>query len=181
MSTEYVLCDGCGQSASPEHIARRLKRLEWTTRWRPVHINTLLLGAYSPQADGEFLYGGQFEGESASALKLASVSPDEKTAEVALTEFQRGGYFLTHILECPLNAESMERPSVEALIQRRIPAVAARIRRSLKPRRIVLLAELPQVALEALVACELGCPLFRNDGAPLVTPAAAGRSAERAG
>src|SRR5437899_12101620 len=41
-------CDGCGQAATAEHIARRLQRLEWTTRYRPVHIHTLLLGAYSP-------------------------------------------------------------------------------------------------------------------------------------
>ncbi|HYL61600.1 MAG TPA: hypothetical protein VE077_03185 [Candidatus Methylomirabilis sp.] len=177
MSPEYILCDGCGQAASPDHLAGRLKRLEWTTRWRPVHIGTLLLGACSPQTDAEFLYAAQFEGEAASALKASSISPAGKTPEAALTEFQRGGYFLAHLLECPPNAESAGRTSMEALILRRIPTVAARIRRSLKPKRIVLISELPLAVLEALAASELGCPLFRNDGTAIVAgPAHRGTS-----
>src|SRR5207253_8014232 len=49
-----LVCDGCGQAATAEHIARRLQRLEWTTRYRPVHIHALLLGAFSPLRDEEF-------------------------------------------------------------------------------------------------------------------------------
>src|SRR6202030_4740136 len=49
-------CDGCGQLASAEHIARRLQRLEWATRFRPIHIQALLLAAAVPDADSEFLY-----------------------------------------------------------------------------------------------------------------------------
>jgi len=41
-------CDGCGQPASAEHIARRLQRLEWATRFRPIHIQALLLAAFRP-------------------------------------------------------------------------------------------------------------------------------------
>src|SRR5213593_3601449 len=59
-------CDGCGQAASAEHIARRLRRLEWATRFRPVHIHTLLLGGVAPREDAEFLYapGDEFRGEA---------------------------------------------------------------------------------------------------------------------
>jgi len=55
-SSRALVCDGCGQMASAEHIARRLQRLEWTTRYRPVHISTLFLGAFSPRDEKEFLY-----------------------------------------------------------------------------------------------------------------------------
>ncbi|MFI5098398.1 MAG: hypothetical protein ACHQT6_10540 [Candidatus Acidiferrales bacterium] len=71
MTTPLSLpCDGCGQSASPGHIARRLQRLEWTTRYRPVHIQGLLLGATVPEADTALLYSpeGNYQGEVANLL-----------------------------------------------------------------------------------------------------------------
>src|SRR5216684_666718 len=103
-NSSALVCDGCGQTASAEHIARRLKRLEWTTRYRPVHIHTLFLGAFSPHDEKDFLYapGGGFQGEAASLLAALGISTAGKTAEAVHTEFQRAGFFLTHILECPL-------------------------------------------------------------------------------
>jgi len=41
-------CDGCGQPASAEHIARRLQRLEWATRFRPIHIQAPLGSICNP-------------------------------------------------------------------------------------------------------------------------------------
>src|SRR2546429_3637145 len=69
-------CDGCGQAASAEHIARRLRRLEWATRFRPVHIHTLLLGGVAPREDAEFLYapGDEFRGEAADLLRAVGIS-----------------------------------------------------------------------------------------------------------
>ena len=142
-----------------------------------MHIGTLLLGAYAPQADAEFLYAGKFEGEAELALRAAGVSAAGKTAEATLTEFQRGGAFLAHLLECPPNAEGAELRSVEPLILRKIPAVAARIRRSLKPKRIVLISELSETVVAALTAAELGCPILRSDGTRVV--AESGATAER--
>src|SRR6266705_1720713 len=93
-----VRCDGCGQIASPEHIARRLRRLEWATRYRPVHIQTLLLGAIAPVEDREFLYspGKEFRGEAAVLLRAVGISAAGKPAEAIQAEFQRAGYFLTY-------------------------------------------------------------------------------------
>src|SRR5438309_9521348 len=98
-------CDGCGQTASSAHTARRLQRLEWTTRYRPVHINTLVLGAFSPQEESDFLYppGGEFHGEAALLLDALGISAVGKAADVVQAEFQRAGFFLTHVLECPLD------------------------------------------------------------------------------
>jgi hypothetical protein len=104
MTNADLRCDGCGQPASPEHIARRLQRLEWTTRCRPVHIGALLLGAAAPQNDLEFIYSpsGQWNGQAQVLLAAAGITSDGKPPETVLAEFQRGGFFVTHVLECPL-------------------------------------------------------------------------------
>ena len=87
-SSELV-CDGCGQAASAEHIARRLRRLEWTTRYRPVHINTLFLGSFSPRQDEDFLYApsGEFRGEAALLLEALGISTAGKTRPKLLRRF----------------------------------------------------------------------------------------------
>src|SRR5258706_6049613 len=104
MDKTDLRCDGCGQAASPEHIARRLQRLEWTTRYRPVHIGTLLFGAVAPQNDSEFVYspGGAWDGEARSLIASARVPQQGISAEATLAEFQRRGFLLTHVPECPL-------------------------------------------------------------------------------
>lgn len=159
-----VTCDGCGQVPSPEHIARRLQRLEWATRYRPVHIGTLLLGAISPQSDAEYLYSGKFESEAGRLLEAAGISPAGKTAEAVLTEFQRGAFFLAHVLECPLEQAAS---SAQALLQGRISSVAARVRRSLKPKRLVLFSTSDVTHITAqLASSELGCPLILDGGKP---------------
>ena len=161
-------CDGCGQIASTEHIARRLQRLEWTTRYRPVHIHTLFLGSASPQRQEEFLYSpnSEFQGQAASLLEAAGVSAAGKTAEAVHTEFQRAGFFLTHVLECPVENESAAATSLPLLLEQRLAAVAVRIRRSLKPKRVVLISRALETILEKFVALQLGCPLVLDDGRP---------------
>jgi hypothetical protein len=191
-SANVLECDGCGQAGSAEHVARRLKRLEWATRYRPVHIQTLFLGAASPDANAEFLYspGDEFQGGAAALLEVAGIVAAGKSADAVLVEFQRRGYFLTHVLECPLDRDvtgekgiahlpgeksprsedrryniSLE-GSFSWLLEQRSVAVAARIRRSLKPKRVVLLG----AGMETLAAQwsngELGCPLLLDDGKP---------------
>src|SRR5690348_14791626 len=105
-ASELSLCDGCGQPATPGHIARRLQRLEWSTRFRPVHINTLLLSAISPENDADFLYApaDRHTGEAQLVLEAAGISTGGKSFEAILTEFQRSGLFLAHVLECPLDS-----------------------------------------------------------------------------
>jgi hypothetical protein len=159
-------CDGCGQIASAGHIARRLQRLEWATRYRPVHIHTLFLGSASPQKQEEFLYSpnGEFQGEAATLFQAAGVSTAGKTAEAVRAEFQRAGFFLTHVLECPIENESG--PVLPSLMEQRLPAVAVRIRRSLKAKRVVLISRGLETVLEKFVALPLGCPLVLDDGRP---------------
>lgn len=185
-------CDGCGQSALPEHIARRLRRLEWATRYRPVHIQSLLLGCFAPSQDAEFLYapGGEFRGEAWLLLRAvgmksewppfetrgnqkavpATASPSGKTVEAMQAEFQAAGFFLTHLLECPLDPEHSG-AAATALLREHLPLVASRIRRSLKPKRVILVTEMPQEVVQDILALDLGCEVMLNDGKPFaLTP-----------
>jgi hypothetical protein len=163
-----LLCDGCGQMASPEHIARRLRRLEWATRYRPVHIQTLVLGGAAPREDTGFLYapGGDFRGEGEALLRAVGIPFAGKSAETVHAEFQSAGFFLTHVLECPLE-DSFESASDAAnLLREHLPALASRIRRSLKPKCVMLVTEMPQEVVQDILALDLGCEVILNGGKP---------------
>ena len=168
-------CDGCGQFASPEHIARRLRRLEWATRYRPVHIQTLLLGGVARRDDAEFLYapGGDFRGEIETLLHAVGILFAGKPAETVHAEFQAAGFFLAHILECPLEPVENGAANAGELLRKHLPAVASRIRRSLKPKRVMLVTEMPPVVVQDILALDLGCEVILNDGKPFaLTPSA---------
>ena len=166
--TSALVCDGCGQIASAEHVARRLKRLEWTTRYRPVHINTLILGAFSPRDEKDFLYapGGEFHGEAALLLAALGISTAGKAAEAVHAEFQRAGFFLTHILECPLEDSESQQADPRAALKARLAAVGTRVRRSLKPRRVMAVTEELAPVVEDILAMDLGCPVLLDNGKP---------------
>ena len=184
-----LTCDGCGQTGSPEHIARRLRRLEWATRYRPVHIQTLLLGSVAPREDTEFLYtpSGEFRGEAEIFLRavgietgrpqkavLTTASPAGKTSNEIHAEFQSAGFFLTHILECPLEPGENGAASACDLLRKHLPTVASRIRRSLKPKRVTLVTEMPPAVVQDILALDLGCEVILNDGKPFaLTPSLA--------
>src|SRR5438270_13756650 len=103
MINSELPCDGCGRLASPDHIAHRLQSLEWATRFRPIHINILLLGAVAPTEDFDLIYSlaGDWRGEAKMLLTSLGVTTEGKSPNAILAEFQRGGFFLTHVLECP--------------------------------------------------------------------------------
>jgi len=168
MITENLLpCDGCGQPASPEHIAKRLQRLEWTTRYRPLHIGTLLLGAVAPRHDSDFLYaeGDEFRGDAGIVLAAAGFSITGKTAEAVLAEFQRGGFLLAYVLDCPFE-QGADPVQLQRLLEGRLPTVLARVRRSLKPKRLVPIAQALQPSLGALESANLGCAIVLDCGKP---------------
>jgi hypothetical protein len=169
MTNAHLLaCDGCGQPATAEHIAKRLQRLEWTTRYRPIHIGAVLLGAFAPTDDAEFLYAeaGAFAGEAKDVLSSSGISPNGKTAEATLSEFQRRGFLLTYVLECPLNPGVSGSIAIQTLLQSRLPLLSARVRRSLRPRRVVPISRFLEPLIASLKDGELGCPLVLDRGRP---------------
>jgi hypothetical protein len=167
----HLPCDGCGQLASAEHIARRLQRLEWATRFRPIHIQALLLAASAPDADSEFLYSPEasFTGLAGDLLSALSISTPGKSNEEVLADFQKRGLFLAYLLDCPV-APGTEAPEAVDLLDRHLPRSVARIRRSLKPKRALVLSKDLQRFLPHLSESDLGCPV-------VYTPLAASSSA----
>lgn len=161
-------CDGCGQLASSEHVTRRLERLEWSTRYRPVHIGTLLLGAVAPQKDSDFLYAGsgEFTGEAAMVLEAVGITSRGKPPEATLAEFQRGGFFLAHALECPAEDANASPATIQGLLEQQLASVMARIRRSLKPKKLVPISRLLETALSRFHAGALGCVVILDDTRP---------------
>ena len=169
MTTPISLaCDGCGQSASPAHLARRLQRLEWTTRYRPVHIQALLLGGIAPEADAAFLYcpEGNYQGEAANLLDALQISREGKSADAILSEFQKRGLLLTYVLECPLEA-GVNPAAPEQLLEGQLAAVMARIRKSLKPKRVVLFSRELAAVAGRFTEAALGSPVFTGSYGPL--------------
>jgi hypothetical protein len=160
-------CDGCGQLASSEHIARRLQRLEWATRYRPIHIQALLLSGISPNNDSDFLYSpeGRFEGESRKLLEAIQLSTEGKSADAVLSEFQKRGLMLTHLLECPAQP-GLTDAQIAQLFQAHFPSTVARLRRSFKPKRIILITQDLLPLLHTLQHSDLGCPVFPASSSP---------------
>jgi hypothetical protein len=151
--------------ADSAHISRRLRRLEWATRFRPVHIQGLLVGGIAPARDTKFLYSedGAFAGEAGNILKAAQIPADGKPAEAVLGEFQKLGLMLTHVLECPL-AEGVSEGEVQGLIEKQLPGTLARIRRSLKPKRVVLVAAELAGFAEEFRRANLECAVLVDGG-----------------
>jgi hypothetical protein len=164
--TSEILCDGCGQPASPEHIARRLQRLEWATRYRPIHLHTLLLGAISPLAPVEFLYSPEktHSGEAANLVAAAGISTAGKSADTIQSEFQRRGIYLTHVLECPLDVPSNAADFLSEALITRLPTLFTRIRRSLKPKRLAFISSSLTPLIERFASAQLDCELVLDDG-----------------
>jgi hypothetical protein len=159
-----IVCDGCGQVASQEHIGRRLKRLENMTRYRPIHVQALFLGAMSPIEDRDHLYSvaETFHGEGAEALRALGIEQGGRSVAETLAGLQRMGFLLTHVLECPLSDATVRG---EAL-QSRLPATLARIRRSYKPKRLVLVgAELTDYVTQ-IINANLDAVIILQKGRP---------------
>jgi hypothetical protein len=131
------------------------------TRYRPIHVQALFLGAASPADDQEYLYSaqGEFAGQGAALLRSLAVEAAGRTVEATLTDFQRRGYLLAQVMDC---GEAVSR---EALA-RRVPGTLTRIRRSFKPKRVVLLGQELEEFVPQFMAAKLDAALILRDGKP---------------
>ena len=154
-------CDGCGQLADSAHISRRLTRLAWTTRFRPLHIQALLLSGVAPKQDSDFLYSPNlsFHGEAGTILNAIHIPTEGKSPETVLADFQKLGLMLAHVLECPLD-DGTTQAQAQSYLEAELPATIARIRRSLKPKRVLLLSADLQPYTAKLHEAHLLCPIL---------------------
>ena len=145
------VCDGCGAQVDDAHIRARIERLEMATRYRPIHIQVLLVGVAPPPRPEDYFYRAAESGTDRSPgsrvffdtlIHAAGENPARFTTESeALTEFQRRGLFLAHVVECP--AVGSER---EAALERCATSLAKRIQFSYRPKHIApLFSELAPV------------------------------------
>jgi hypothetical protein len=162
VTVKAIFCDGCRQAASAEHLAARFRRLEWATRYRPIHVNTLVLGAVVPADDAEFVYSdaATFRGEAGWLLQVAGIEAAGKSPEDLHHEFQRAGFFVAHVLACPVDKTAASGAHLPDLIAKSLPATFTRIRRSIKPKRLVLLGSALDAFVENFRREELGCSLI---------------------
>jgi hypothetical protein len=136
------------------------------TRYRPVHVGTVLLGDYSPDADSDFLYAETAEvtGEAKHVLNACGIAAGGKLKEAILREFQRGGFLLGYVLECPLEPESRNDAALTALLKARMPAFLARLRRSFQPKRVASISSKLDPFFAGLTEKDLGCTLVSDGG-----------------
>jgi hypothetical protein len=83
------------------------------TRFRPIHIQTLLLADAPPNRIEDYFYRPPRDGESRSSdakdffvevMKAAGIDADAAAnEEAALAEFQHRGFYLAHAVECPVS------------------------------------------------------------------------------
>jgi hypothetical protein len=175
---KYLPCDGCGLPASPEHIAERVHRLEQSTQFRPIHIGTLFVALAPPaQASDDFYAPARskdFFDPFMDALEIpvsaekSDGGDDARAADLArLAEFQRRGYYLTFLSECPLpeNAESSDKT-----IERLVPTLARRIKFNYRPKQIAPLGQELSPLVNLLKGHEIALVTTAGDGLALPIP-----------
>jgi hypothetical protein len=180
LNSTSINCDGCGLPASPAHIAARVQRLELATRFRPIHIDVLFVALEPrPRLEDDF-YGPpesrDFFDPFLSSLKIQSEAgkpsneANGREADVSrLLEFQRRGYYLTYLSECPVMAQEDANVARER-IARMSATLVKRIRFNYKPKHIALVGTNLSPLVEVFQQAGMGPLLDDNLAAPLTIP-----------
>ncbi len=169
------VCDGCGAQADDGHIRRRIERLELATRFRPIHIQVLLIDAAPPaRAEDYFYHVANREGRSAASRDYfdeiakcsgLTISP-EMNEESTLAEFQHRGFYLAHVRECP--AERTD--EWDGALGRLGTVMIRRVEKSYKPKYIVLLSASLGKLIPQFEQSEMRDRLILNQGKPFLSP-----------
>jgi hypothetical protein len=164
------VCDGCGAVVDEAHIRARIERLEMATRYRPVHIQVLLIDAAPPARPEDFFYRAASErtersiGARAYFDTLLSCGDDNPARFLheadALAEFQRRGLFLTNVVECAAESDS------GAALARCAPSLVKRIQFSYKPKFVAPISSALQEFLPLLGGAGLTDHLILGKAGP---------------
>jgi len=168
------LCDGCGVQVEDAHIRRRIERLELATRFRPIHIQVLVLDVAPPLRVEDYFYRPASDRSTRSVVSRMYFDELAKCAghavgtvadeESALLEFQRHGFFLAWAVECPVEEAG------EGALNRLGPTVVKRIQASYKPKFIAPVGEAMKELIPLLEISGLQDRLVLNNGGPFVDP-----------
>lgn len=169
-----ALCDGCGSQVDDAHIRRRIERLELATRFRPIHIQVLLIDAAPPAAESDYFYraaGNRQERSVVSRMyfdeivKSAGIGAD-MNEDAALAEFQRRGFFLAYAVECPVDSSE----ALSAALNQLAPVIVKRVKLSYKPKYIVPISPAMEELTPLFELSGWGERLVLNAGKPFVDP-----------
>jgi hypothetical protein len=171
-----AFCDGCGLQVDDAHIRRRIARLELATRFRPIHIQVLLVDAAPPMNEQDYFYRATGNREDRSVVSRMYFDEIVKSAgillgadmkeEAALSEFQHRRFFLAYAVECPVDSQE----ALSAALNRLAPVMVKRVNTSYKPKYIVPISP-PMGELTPLFEFSgWGERLVLNDGKPFVDP-----------
>ena len=97
-------------------------------------------------------------------IAAAGISTAGKSADAIQSEFQRRGIYLTHVLECPLDAPPARPDFLNNELISRLPTLFTRIRRSLKPKRLGFISVSLTALIERFASAQLGCELALDEG-----------------
>jgi hypothetical protein len=172
-ASSRIICDGCGLPASPDHISERVARLEFATRFRPVHINTLFVAAAPLSGpENDFYMPPESQEFFAPFMKAIGVSDsgegkepgaDARENNIAkLLEFQRRGNYLAYLAECQLSTTD----TTVAAIARLASTLVRRIQFNYRPKHIAILDEGLSPLIGILDKAGMG-PLLSPDGQPI--------------
>jgi hypothetical protein len=169
-------CDGCGSPVDESHIRRRIERLELATRFRPIHIQVLLVDAAPPARVEDYFYRAASDRGVRSLASRMFFDELAKCAghpagtdvneEIVLADFQRRGFFLAYAVECPL--EEVAEP--EGAVNRLGPTVVRRIQSSYKPKFVAPLGQPMAELIPLLELSGLSDRLVLSGGGPFVDP-----------
>ena len=170
------ICDGCGAQVDEAHIRQRIERLELATRFRPIHIQVLLLDAAPPAKLEDYFYRPASNSDERSVAsrmffaemaKCAGQAPGTHAQEEStLAEFQKRGFFLAYAVECPVESQS----ELAQAIGRLAPTVALRVNSSYKPKFVAPISRLLQDVIPALQSKGWSDKIILNDGKPFDDP-----------
>jgi len=183
--SKLLFCDGCGLPASPEHIAERLRRLERSTKFRPVHVGVLFVALAPPLRPEDDFYGPPDSREffdpfldaleiPASTAKAAAESDAPLVDATRLAEFQRKGCYLAYLSECPLSEKG---ELAAAIVSRLGPTLLRRIQFNYKPKHIAPLGPELALLIDLLRSVGIGPTLILNQGTGFSVPRAGNREA----
>jgi hypothetical protein len=150
------ICDGCGRQVDAAHIKERIERLEMATRFRPIHIQTLVVDACPPAAIADFFFNAGANAGPRSATgrahfdELAKCAPDAKAKsasdEIVLSEWQRRGLFLAYAVDCPFESAT----ELAAAVEKAARTLLLRLATSYKPKRVALISAPAAPLVESL-------------------------------